>query len=140
MPFPQEAILRLDFFSNCQMWKSKRGSGGFSHVGYCWALATVFHRFLWNFGCGHIFAMCEAVKSFRSIGETLFFIFSKNLWLRNSQKNKGKIQRGDPMKIWNIKFLQSIWNFSQLHTLEKYDHSQNFIKIGGKLLPVLNNN
>ena len=35
----------------------------------------------WNFGCGHIFAMCEAVKSFRSIGETWFFSFSKGLWI-----------------------------------------------------------
>ena len=49
-----------------------------------------------------------------------------NLWLRNSQKNKRKIKRGDPLKIRKIKFFQPKWNFSQLHTLQKYYHSQNF--------------
>ena len=83
----------------------------------------------WNFGCGHIFAMCEAVKSFRSIGETWFFRFSKGspfeffLFLI---VNSSIINSKGPLKIWKIKYLQSIWNFSQLHIWQKYDHSQTF--------------
>ena len=63
-----------------------------------------------------------------------------NIRLRNSKLIKGKIQRGDPLKIWKIKFLQSIWNFSQLHTLQKYDHSQDFRSIAHLEVILITNN
>ena len=107
------------------------------------AIVRIFFRLTvcsWTFGCGYIFEMCKTVKSFRStIGETWFFRFSRSppfefflCFIGNSSIINSK----GPLKIWKIKFLQSIWNFSQLHTLQKYDRSQKMSYIAQKTVEI----